>query len=47
MIITSEQFQAVCRAHWPTWDRMRPDHQSKWRVKMVKALRAIGIEVQW
>ena len=31
---------AACRAHWPSYDRMRPDHQRKWYAKMVDALRA-------
>lgn len=31
---------AACRAHWPTWDRMRPDHQRKWRAKMAMAVAA-------
>ncbi len=29
---------AACRAHWPTWNRMRPDHARKWRDKMRAAL---------
>lgn len=28
------------RAHWPSFDRMRPDHAAKWRKKMEAALRA-------
>lgn len=32
------QLETACRAHWPSWDNMRPDHQRKWRDKMVKAL---------
>lgn len=26
--------ERMCRAYWPSWDRMRPDHQRKWRAKM-------------
>lgn len=33
-----ETLERMCRAHWPTWDRMRPDHQRKWREKMKAAL---------
>lgn len=29
---------AACRAHWPSWDRMRPDNARKWREKMRAAL---------
>jgi hypothetical protein len=32
--------ERMCRAHWPTWDRMRPDHQRKWRAKMKAAMLA-------
>lgn len=38
--ITPEAIEAACRAHWPTWDRMRPDNQRAWRVKMTEALNA-------
>lgn len=30
--------ERMCKAHWPSWDRMRPDHQRKWRTKMKAAL---------
>jgi hypothetical protein len=33
-----EVIEAACRAHWPSWNNMRPDHQRKWREKMTAAL---------
>jgi hypothetical protein len=38
MVVTAEMIERACRAHWPTWDRMRLDHQRAWRVKMQQAL---------
>jgi hypothetical protein len=38
--IDDASVEAACRAHWPTWDRMRPDHARKWRAKMRAALEA-------
>lgn len=37
--LTDEAIERACKAHWPTWGRMRPDHQRKWRAKMEDALR--------
>jgi hypothetical protein len=38
--LIAESVERACRAHWPSWDRMRLDHQRKWREKMRAALRA-------
>lgn len=39
--VNAGAIERACRAHWPTWDRMRPDHQRKWRAKMETALMAL------
>lgn len=39
-LISDAAIERACKAHWPTWDRMRPDHQRKWREKMRVALTA-------
>lgn len=41
MIVTDAMVDKACRAHWPTFDRMRPDHARKWRAKMRLALLAV------
>ena len=38
--IDADMVERACRAHWPSWDRMRPDHAAAWRVKMQAALAA-------
>lgn len=38
LIIPDHELEAACRAHWPTWDRMRAEHVRKWREKMRAAL---------
>lgn len=40
VMLNDETVERMCRAHWPTWDRMRADHQRKWRGKMKVALLA-------
>lgn len=35
-----EMIERACRAHWPSFDRMRPDHAAEKRVKMQAALAA-------
>lgn len=42
LAITPETIEKVCKAHWPSWDRMRPDHQRAWREKMRAALTAVA-----
>jgi len=42
VVLDDAAVERACRAHWPTWDRMRPDHQRKWRAKMADALAAIA-----
>lgn len=27
----NKMVDAACRAHWASWDNMRPDNQRKWR----------------
>lgn len=41
VMLNDDTLERLCRAHWPTWDRMRPDHQRKWREKMRGALLAM------
>ncbi|MGF6996683.1 hypothetical protein [Paraburkholderia sp. GAS32] len=36
--VNAQAVERACKAHWPSWDRMRPDHQRKWRAKMEAAL---------
>jgi hypothetical protein len=38
--IDADMVERACRAHWPSFDRMRPDHAAAWRVKMQAALAA-------
>ena len=38
--IDSDMVESACRAHWPSFDRMRPDHAAEKRVKMQAALAA-------
>lgn len=33
--------EIACKAHWPTWGRMRADHERKWRDKMRAAIVAV------
>jgi len=40
LMLSADAVERACRAHWPSWDRMRAEHQRKWRVKMEAALRA-------
>ena len=40
VMMNDETLERMCRAHWPTWDRMRLDHQRKWRAKMKAAMLA-------
>lgn len=37
------EIDAALRAHWPSYDRMRPDCARKWREKMIAALIAAAI----
>lgn len=37
---TEAELLAALRAHWPSFDRMRPDVARKWREKMLAALTA-------
>lgn len=37
------ELDAACRAHWPSWDRMRPDNARVWRTKMQAALAAAAL----
>jgi hypothetical protein len=39
--VNAEAVERACKAHWPSWERMRPDHQRKWRAKMETALLAM------
>src|SRR5262249_43811235 len=41
VMLNDESLERVCRAHWPSWERMRPDHQREWRAKMKTALMAL------
>lgn len=41
IIFTEDMVERACRAHWPTWGKMRPDHERKWRDKMRAALTAV------
>lgn len=38
VVMDDNTVEKMCRAHWPSWDRMRPDIQRKWRQKMKTAL---------
>lgn len=38
--IDADMVERACRAHWPSFDRMRPDHAAEKRVKMQAALAA-------
>ena len=38
--IDADMVERACCAHWPSFDRMRPDHAAAWRVKMQAALAA-------
>lgn len=38
--ISAEMVERACRAHWSSFDRMRPDHAAEKRVKMQAALAA-------
>jgi hypothetical protein len=38
--IRREMVEAAVRAHWPTWDNMRTDHQREHRAMMLAALMA-------
>jgi hypothetical protein len=40
LTIDEDMILRACRAHWPSFDRMRPDLARKWRAKMEAALRA-------
>lgn len=40
MLLVPDAVDRALRAHWPTFDRMRPDIAHKWRGKMEAALRA-------
>lgn len=40
LVIDHEMVERACRAHWPSFDRMRRDHAAAWRVKMQAALAA-------
>lgn len=40
MPLAPDAVDRALRAHWPSFDRMRPDHQREWRAKMEAALRA-------
>ncbi len=40
MQIDADMVERACRAHWPSFDRMRPDHAAEKRVKMQAALAA-------
>ncbi len=38
--IDADMIERACRAHWLSFDRMRPDHAAEKRVKMQAALAA-------
>jgi hypothetical protein len=38
--IDTDMVERACRAHWQSFDRMRPDHAAEKRVKMQSALAA-------
>lgn len=38
--IDADMVERACRAHWPSFDRMRPDNAAEKRVKMQAALAA-------
>lgn len=40
MPLSPDAVDRALRAHWPSYDRMRPDIARKWRAKMEAALRA-------
>lgn len=40
LVIDHDMVERACRAHWPSFDRMRPDHAAEKRVKMQAALAA-------
>lgn len=40
VVLNEEMITRACRAHWPSWERMRPDLKRAWREKMTKALQA-------
>lgn len=40
MPLSPDAVDRALRAHWPSYDRMRPDVARKWREKMEAALRA-------
>lgn len=40
MPLAPDAVDRALRAHWPSFDRMRPDVARKWRAKMEAALRA-------
>lgn len=42
-VLADEVIERACRAHWPSYDRMRPDIARKWKAKMTKALVAAGL----
>lgn len=40
MPLAPDAVERALRAHWPSFDRMRLEHQREWRAKMEAALRA-------
>lgn len=43
MLISDAELQAACRAHWSSWDRMRPDVQRAREAAMRRALEAAAL----
>lgn len=41
--VSDGELEAACRAHWPSWDRMRPDNARAWRAKIHAALTAAAL----
>ncbi len=43
LLVPRAELNAALRAHWPSFDRMRPDYARKWEARMLKALEAAAL----